>query len=78
MVRAIGRARTVILTTHDLGEADQVCDHVIFLVAGQVRADGPRADIVAAVPPEGRRGEGLTAAFFHHCAARIDAQGRLG
>ncbi len=75
--RAMGRERTVILTTHDLHEADAVCDHVIFLVDGRVRAAGKREDLVAAVPAEERRGRGLEDAFFHYCAARIDARGAL-
>jgi ABC-2 type transport system ATP-binding protein len=75
--RALGRERTVIVTTHDLHEADVICDHVIFLVGGRVRAAGPREELVAAVPPEKRRGRGLEDAFFHYCAARIDAQGAL-
>jgi ABC-2 type transport system ATP-binding protein len=77
LIREMGRSRTVVLTTHDLREADAVCDHVLFLVAGRVRAAGPRADLVAAVPPEERRGVGLEDAFFHFCAARINAGGPL-
>jgi ABC-2 type transport system ATP-binding protein len=77
LIRAMGRKKTVILTTHDLREAEAVCDHVLFLVEGRVRAAGPRADIVAAVPAEARRGAGLEDAFFHFCAARINAGGAL-
>jgi ABC-2 type transport system ATP-binding protein len=69
LVRAMGRSRTVVMTTHDLREADAVCDHVIFLVEGRIEAQGPRADLLAAVPAEKRRGRGLEDAFFHFCAA---------
>jgi ABC-2 type transport system ATP-binding protein len=77
ILRVMGRSRTVILTTHDLREAEAVCDHVVFLVAGRVRAAGPTAEIVAAVPPGERRGAGLEDAFFHLCAGRINAGGTL-
>ena len=75
LVRELGRTRTVVLSTQDLREADVVCDHVLFLVAGRIEAQGPRAELVAAVPPEKRRGQGLEDAFFHFCSARIDGDG---
>jgi ABC-2 type transport system ATP-binding protein len=72
LVRAMGRTCTVVITTHDLREADAVCDHAMFLVRGRIEAQGPRAELVAAVPAGERRGVGLEDAFFHFCAARIE------
>ena len=40
--RAIG-----VMTTHDLAEADAICDYALFLVGGRVRAAGTREDLVA-------------------------------
>ncbi len=77
LVRQLGETRTVVLTTHDLREADAICDHVIFLVAGRIEAQGPRAELVAAVPAEKRHGHGLEDAFFHFCSARLDGSGEL-
>jgi ABC-2 type transport system ATP-binding protein len=77
LLRAMAAARTVIVTTHDLREADAVCDHVLFLVDGQVKASGPRQALIDAVPDDSRRGRGIEDAFFHFCAARITAQGNL-
>ncbi|MCW8141973.1 MAG: ABC transporter ATP-binding protein [Planctomycetota bacterium] len=71
LLRDLARTRTVVLTTHDLREADALCTHLLFLVGGRVRAWGPREALVAAVPPEARRGLPVEDAFFHHCAIRI-------
>jgi ABC-2 type transport system ATP-binding protein len=76
-LRDMARSRTIILTTHDLREADAVCDHVLFLVGGRIEAQGPRAELVAAVPASMRRGLGLEDAFFHFCSARLSARGTL-
>ena len=77
LVRAMAGIRTVVITTHDLREAEAVCDRVVFLVGGRIRAEGTPAELVAAVPDEKRRGRGLEDAFFHFCAARIGAAGAL-
>lgn len=78
LVREMGRRRTVVLTTHDLREAETVCDHVLFLVDGRVKASGPIATLLEAVPHEKRRTGGLEDAFFHFCSARLGAGGSLG
>lgn len=39
--------RTVVLCTHDLSEAEQLCDRVIVLERGRVVADGSPADLAA-------------------------------
>jgi ABC-type multidrug transport system ATPase subunit/sterol desaturase/sphingolipid hydroxylase (fatty acid hydroxylase superfamily) len=77
IIRGMGRSRTVLLSTHDLREAEAVCDHVLFLVDGRVKAEGPKGDLIAAVPAEKRRGPGLEDAFFHFCGAGIGAGGAL-
>lgn len=47
-----GRGRTVFLTTHNMHDADELCDRVAFLVEGEIRLmDSPRALKVA----QGRR-----------------------
>jgi ABC-2 type transport system ATP-binding protein len=40
-------ATTLLLTSHDMREVDELCDRVIFLREGEVLADGPAAHIVA-------------------------------
>ncbi len=71
LMTELARTRTVVLTTHDLREADAVCTHLLFLVGGRVRAFGARDELVAAVPPGRRRGLPVEDAFFHHCAGRL-------
>ena len=46
-LRAEGR--TVLLSTHDIAEADRLCDQVVILDAGRVVATGRPADLVTAV-----------------------------
>ncbi len=72
-LRETSRHRTVVMTTHDLREADKVCDSALFLVDGAIRAQGTRTELLKATP----NGEtnGLEAAFFHFCSVRIDATG---
>jgi ABC-2 type transport system ATP-binding protein len=76
-IRELAASAAVLLTTHDLREADAVCDEVIFLVGGEVRARGTRQALIAAVPEAERGGLGLEDAFFHFCARRITAAGEL-
>lgn len=40
------RGKTVLLTTHDLGEMEQLCDRVAVLDAGRIRAVGAPAELV--------------------------------
>ena len=65
-LRELATKRTVVMTTHDLAEADVLSDYVVFLVRGRVKAHGTREEIVA------DREGGVPAAFFHHCAVRIE------
>ncbi|MFO0758633.1 MAG: ABC transporter ATP-binding protein [Byssovorax sp.] len=71
MLREMGKERTVVLTTHDLREADALCDYLLFLVDGRVRAEGRRDTLVAAVPGGDRGGHGVEDAFFHFCSLRL-------
>jgi ABC-2 type transport system ATP-binding protein len=66
-LRALGATRTVLLTTHDLHEADTLCQHLLFLEGGRVRAEGTRDALV------GERG--IADAFHHYCSVRIGTRG---
>ena len=61
-IRTLAQRSTVIITTHDLREADAICDHVLFLVDGEVKAEGARAKLV-----ESAAGKTIEDAFFHYC-----------
>ncbi len=88
-VRLLGQGCTVLLCTHNLEEADRICDTVVFLVGGRIKAAGPRAVLIDSVPevPEAKGGRHrgkvdrsrnrLEDAFFHYCAAALTPQGEL-
>jgi ABC-2 type transport system ATP-binding protein len=71
MLREVAAERAVVLTTHDLREAEALCDRLVFLVGGRVRASGTREELVAAVPEAERGAIGVEAAFFHFCSVRM-------
>ena len=45
LIRNIGREKTVILSTHIMQEVQAVCDRVIIIDRGQIKADAPTSDI---------------------------------
>ncbi|MEO7092981.1 MAG: ABC transporter ATP-binding protein [Polyangiales bacterium] len=61
-IRTLAELSTVVITTHDLREADAVCDHVLFLVDGEVKANGARQELIDAAA-----GKTIEDAFFHYC-----------
>lgn len=67
-IRAQGRERTIVLSTHDMREAELLCDHLVFLDRGRVPAAGPKDELLAGVGS-------VEDAFFHYCKARIGADG---
>lgn len=67
-IRRQGEARTVVLSTHDMREAELLCDHLVFLDRGRVRASGAKAELLEGVGS-------VEDAFFHYCSARIGAGG---
>jgi len=46
LVRELAEGRTVLVSSHILAEVERTCDRVIVIAAGQVRADGPPADLL--------------------------------
>ncbi len=47
LLRELGSERSVILSSHLLDEAERVCDEVVFLSEGSVRASGPMTHVLA-------------------------------
>jgi ABC-2 type transport system ATP-binding protein len=73
----LAQKRTLVLTTHDLHEADVLCDKLLFLVDGKLRASGTKEDLVAKVPTDKRHEIGVEDAFFHFCAIHIARGGSV-
>lgn len=79
LLRELGKTCTVLITTHDLREAERIADTTLFLVGGAVRKAGPTQELIDSVP--GPRSDGqpktLEDAFFHYCGARLHENGAL-
>jgi ABC-2 type transport system ATP-binding protein len=65
LLRDVAKTSAVVMTTHDLREAETLCEYVVFLVAGKLCAAGTPAELMAQVPSPTART--LEAAFFHFC-----------
>lgn len=48
LIRRLGKDRTVILSTHVMQEVEAMCDRVVLIRLGEIVADAPLADFVAA------------------------------
>ena len=58
----------VVMTTHDLDEAERLADEVVFLFDGKLRAHGPKKEVI------GDRAS-LREAFFHYCGGTLSRSG---
>jgi ABC-2 type transport system ATP-binding protein len=45
LIKEIGKTRTVIISTHILGEVEMLCDRVIIISGGRLVADSPTAEL---------------------------------
>ena len=48
LIRRLGQDRTVILSTHIMQEVEAMCDRVVLIRLGNIVADGPLSEFVAA------------------------------
>lgn len=74
-LRALRRdfGMTVLLTTHDMEEAETLCDTLAILHLGRVAVSGPPSELSAAISPEAT----LDDVFAYHCGTSIDSGGRI-
>jgi ABC-2 type transport system ATP-binding protein len=61
---------TVLITTHYMDEADQMCDRVGLMHLGKLRAVGPPGELKAALGPDAT----LEDVFRHHAGAGLDEE----
>jgi ABC-2 type transport system ATP-binding protein len=54
LVRELGRAHTVLFSTHILSEAEQVCDNVVIINRGQIVAEGSPLELRSTLERGGR------------------------
>ena len=47
LIKELGKTRTVIISTHILGEVEMLCDRVIIISHGKIAADSPTSEIAS-------------------------------
>jgi ABC-2 type transport system ATP-binding protein len=62
---------TILMTTHDMQEADELCETVAFMHGGQLAAIGSPADLRSALGPDALLGD----VFIHYTGASISEGG---
>ena len=70
-LRELAKTTTIVMATHDLAEAERVCDELLFITGGLKRAQGTKAELLAAAGGAGT----LADAFFFLARTRIDHSG---
>ena len=70
----LGRDMTIVLTTHDMEEADRLCAEVAILHRGRVVALGAPTTLKAAVGADAT----LDDVFAHHTGGSIEPGGQIG
>jgi len=64
---------TIMMTTHDMLEADDLCETIAFMHQGKIAAIGSPADLKAAMGPQASLGD----VFIHYTGAGISEGGDL-
>jgi ABC-2 type transport system ATP-binding protein len=62
---------TIFMTTHDMGEADRLCDIVAFMHSGKILAQDTPANLKARLGPEATLGD----VFVHYAGAPVTESG---
>jgi ABC-2 type transport system ATP-binding protein len=62
---------TILMTTHDMQEADELCEKVAFMHAGRLAAIGSPAELRSALGPDASLGD----VFIHYTGATISEGG---
>ena len=64
---------TILMTTHDMLEADDLCETIAFMHQGKIAAIGSPTDLKAAMGPQASLGD----VFIHYTGAEISEGGDL-
>jgi len=62
---------TIFMTTHDMQEANRLCDEVAFMHSGRILAQGSPADLKARLGPQATLGD----VFIHYAGSSITEEG---
>jgi ABC-2 type transport system ATP-binding protein len=71
LLEELAERALVVMTTHDLDEAERLADEVLFLFDGRVRAHGTKASLLRETSGEAT----LRDAFFRFCGTTISRKG---
>jgi ABC-2 type transport system ATP-binding protein len=71
LLKTLAERALVVMTTHDLDEADRLADDVLFLFDGRLRAHGSKEALLREVG----RDATLREAFFHYCGRTMSRGG---
>src|SRR5881398_3688432 len=77
LIGALGRDRTVILSTHVLSEVQQTCSRLLIISRGKIVADGPVDQLIAKAAGAGAGGGAIEIAVEAAGAGVAEALGRL-
>ena len=70
LIKELAQDRTVLISSHILPEIELMCDRVIIMAAGQVRADGRVSELLA--------GSGDLARYYVEIRPKADGRGTAG
>jgi ABC-2 type transport system ATP-binding protein len=70
LLRDLSQTKTLLMSTHDLAEAERLCDRCLFLAGGEIRAQGAPAELLRLAGAQD-----LAGAFRHFCGASRGASG---
>jgi ABC-2 type transport system ATP-binding protein len=71
-LRRLAGEKTIVLTTHDLSEAEDLCDRCVMMVSGELRALGTIEELY-----RGAGVDSLEAVFFHYAKGRLTKAGDI-
>ncbi len=71
-LRGLASEKTIVLTTHDLSEAEGLCDRCLMMVSGELRAEGSLDELYREAGVDTLEG-----VFFHHAKGRLTKAGDI-
>ncbi len=71
-LRGLAFEKAIVLTTHDLSEAESLCDRCVMMVSGELRAQGSLEELYREAGVDTLEG-----VFFHHTKGRLTKAGDI-
>ena len=74
LIKELGKERTVVLSTHIMQEVEAVCDHLVILDRGDIKAQGPINEVLTIA----KGGQIVDVEFFAEIENRARVEKELG